>query len=62
MLGSPDQNGVTERRNQILMNMTRNMFTNSKLSCSVWNEALKTITYILNQVPTKVVPKPLLNY
>ena len=37
--------------------MVRSMRSNSKLPESFWTEALKTTVYILNQVPTKVVPK-----
>ena len=57
MLGSLDQNGVVERRNQTLMDMVCSMFSSSKLPKSLWTEALKMVVYILNQVPTKVVPK-----
>ena len=37
--------------------MIRSMLSNSKLPRSLWNEALKTVVYILNRVPTKAVPK-----
>ncbi|KAL4340139.1 hypothetical protein GQ457_08G024220 [Hibiscus cannabinus] len=57
MPGSPDQNGVAERRNRTLMDMVRSMLSGSKLPKSLWVEALKTAVYILNQVPTKAVPK-----
>ncbi|RVW82846.1 Retrovirus-related Pol polyprotein from transposon TNT 1-94 [Vitis vinifera] len=57
MPGSLYQNGVAERRNRTLMDMVRSMRSNSKLPESLWIEALKTIVYILNRVPTKVVPK-----
>ena len=57
MPGSPDQNGVAERRNLTLMDMVRSMRSNSKLPEFLWTEALKTAAYILNRVPTKAVPK-----
>ena len=57
MPGSPDQNGVVERRNRTLMDMVRSMLSNSNLPTSLWTEALKTAAYILNRVPTKAVPK-----
>jgi len=57
MPGSPDQNGVSERRNRTLMDMVRSMRSNSKLPKSLWTEALKTEVYILNRVPTKAVPR-----
>ena len=33
------------------------MISNSSLPLSLWSEALKTILYVLNRVPIKVVPK-----
>ncbi|RVW74643.1 Retrovirus-related Pol polyprotein from transposon TNT 1-94 [Vitis vinifera] len=57
MPGSLDRNGVAKRRNRTLMDMVRSMRSNSKLPKSLWTKALKTAVYILNQVPTKVVPK-----
>jgi hypothetical protein len=57
MPGSPDQNGVAERRNRTLLDMVRSMLSSSNLPKSLWIEALKTTMYILNRVPTKAVPK-----
>ncbi|KAL5858701.1 hypothetical protein ACOSQ3_006159 [Xanthoceras sorbifolium] len=57
MPGSPDQNGVAERRNRTLLDMVRSMLSSSNLPKSLWTEALKTAVYILNRVPTKAVPK-----
>ena len=57
MPGSPDQNGVAKRRNRTLLDMVRSMLSSSKLPKFLRNEALKTTVYILNQVPTKAVPK-----
>jgi transposase InsO family protein len=57
MPGSPDQNGVAERRNRTLLDMVRSMLSSSNLPKSLWTEALKTTVYILNRVPTKAVPK-----
>ena len=57
MSGTPQQNGVAERRNRTLMDMVRSMISNSKLPLSLWSEALKTAVYLLNWVPSKIVPK-----
>ena len=58
MPGTPEQNGVAERRNRTLMDMVRSMLSsNPKLPKSLWTEALKTSVYILNRVPTKAVSK-----
>ena len=37
--------------------MMRCMLVNSSIPELLWGEALKTATYILNQVPSKFVPK-----
>ncbi|KAL0423426.1 UNVERIFIED_CONTAM: hypothetical protein Sradi_0877400 [Sesamum radiatum] len=55
MSGSPDQNGVIERRNRILLDMVRSMIASSKLPKFLWIEALKMTVYILNRVPTMAV-------
>ena len=57
MPGFPPQNGVAERRNRTLKDIVRSMRSNSKLPESLWTKALKMAVYILNQVPTKIVPK-----
>ncbi|RYE20620.1 MAG: hypothetical protein EOP45_10745 [Sphingobacteriaceae bacterium] len=57
MPGTPDQNGVSERRNRTLMDMVRSMRSKTKLPQFLWTEALKTAVYILNRVPTKAVLK-----
>ena len=53
----PQQNGVAERRNRTLMDMVRSMLSYSNVSINLWSEVLKTAVYILNRVPSKVVPK-----
>ncbi|RVW62328.1 Retrovirus-related Pol polyprotein from transposon TNT 1-94 [Vitis vinifera] len=57
MPGTPQQNGVAERRNCTLLDMVRCMLSNFSLPEFLWGEALRTATYILNQVPSKSVPK-----
>ena len=39
------------------MDMVRSMISYSILPISLWMEALKTVTHILNRVPSKSVPK-----
>ena len=56
MSGTPQQNGVAERRNRTLMEMVRSMMSYSSIPISLWGEALKTAMYILNRVPSKAVP------
>ena len=49
--------GLRRRRNHTLLYMVRCMLVNSSLPEFLWGEALKTAAYILNQVPSKYVPK-----
>jgi hypothetical protein len=39
------------------MDMVRDMISNSSLPVNLWMEAQKTVVHILNQVPSKSVPK-----
>uniref|UniRef100_A0A2P2MWM4 Retrovirus-related Pol polyprotein from transposon TNT 1-94 n=1 Tax=Rhizophora mucronata TaxID=61149 RepID=A0A2P2MWM4_RHIMU len=55
--GTPQQNGVAERRNRTLMDMVRSMLSNSTVPLSLWMHALRTAAYLLNRVPSKAVPK-----
>ncbi|OMO59932.1 reverse transcriptase [Corchorus capsularis] len=57
MPGTPQQNGVAERRNRTLMEMVRSMLSYSNVPLSLWMHALKTAVYLLNRVPSKAVPK-----
>ena len=59
MPGTPEQNGVAERRNRTLMDMVRSMMSRTKLPQYLWGEALQIAMYILNRVPSKSVPKTL---
>jgi hypothetical protein len=49
----PQQNGISERRNRTLMDMTRSMMAYADLPIHFWGEALSTAAYILNRVKTK---------
>ena len=57
MSGTPQQNGVSERRNRTLMDMVRSMLSNSSLPISLWKYALKIVMYLLNWVPSKATQK-----
>nr|GFB86663.1 retrovirus-related Pol polyprotein from transposon TNT 1-94 [Tanacetum cinerariifolium] len=54
---TPQQNGVSERRNRTLLDMVRSMFNLTTLPLSFWDYALKSAVRILNMVPTKKVDK-----
>jgi transposase InsO family protein len=53
--GTPQQNGVAERRNRTLLEMVRSMMAQANLPITYWGDALLTATYVLNRVPTKSV-------
>ena len=50
--GTPQQNGVVERRNRTMLDMVRSMISYSSLPLSFWGYALQTAVYILNVVPS----------
>lgn len=50
---TPQQNGVSERKNRTLVEMARCQLIQSKLSPSFWAEAVSTANYIRNRCPSK---------
>ena len=52
---TPQQNGVSERRNRTLLEMVRSMMAQANLPVSYWGDALLTAAYVLNLVPSKSV-------
>nr|KAJ0200496.1 hypothetical protein LSAT_V11C600308410 [Lactuca sativa] len=50
---TPQQNGVTERKNRTLKEMVNSMLSYSGLSEGFWGEAMLTACYILNRTPNK---------
>ncbi|KAK8660208.1 hypothetical protein V6N13_051142 [Hibiscus sabdariffa] len=50
-------NGVSERRNQTLLDMFRSMMSHTDLPTSLWGYALETIAFTLNRVASKLVQK-----
>ena len=55
--GTPQQNGVAERRNRTLLEMVRSMMSYSTLPISFWGYTLNATIHLLNLVPSKSVPK-----
>ncbi|KAK8597195.1 hypothetical protein V6N12_065671 [Hibiscus sabdariffa] len=55
--GTPQWNGVSERRNRTLLDMVRSMMSHSDLPISFWGHALKATAFTLNRVPSKSVQK-----
>ena len=59
MPDTPQHNGIVEMRNHTLLDMEQCMLVNSSLLEFLWGGALKIAAYILNQVPSKYIPKTL---
>ena len=49
---SPQQNGVSERMNRILVESARSMIAHAGLSNIFWAEAMSAAAYVRNRVPT----------
>ena len=52
---TPQQNGVSERRNRFIMEMTRCMLHEKNLPKRFWGEAANTAVYLQNRFLTKAV-------
>ena len=53
--GTPQRNGVSERRNHTLLDMLRSMMSLTYLPPSFLGYALETATFMLNRAPSKSV-------
>jgi hypothetical protein len=52
---TPQQNGVSERKNQTVMEMAKSMLFEKGMPKEFWPEAVNTAVYLLNRCPTKAV-------
>ena len=52
---TPQQNGVVERRNRTLMEMTRSILKAMSVPNYMWGEAVRNATYLINRVPTRAL-------
>jgi hypothetical protein len=52
---SLEQNGVAERKNRHIVEITRAMLNGKKLPNYFWAEAVATIIYIMNRTPITIV-------
>ncbi|KAL0553407.1 hypothetical protein IC582_007302 [Cucumis melo] len=52
---TPQQNGVSERRNRYILEMTRCMLHEKSLPKKFWAEAANTTIFLQNRLPTKAV-------
>lgn len=51
---TPEQNGVAERLNRTLVEMSRSMLLNAKLSKRYWAKSVSTAVYLRNRCPSKL--------
>ena len=54
---TPQQNGVSERKNRSIMEMARCMLHEKELPKKFWAEAANTAVFLLNRLPTKALNK-----
>jgi len=52
---TPQQNGISERKNRVLVELARSMLTHMSVPKSFWAEAVSTAAYILNRIPSKSI-------
>ena len=52
---TPQQNGVAERKNRTLLEITRAIMLESHVPTTHWPDAISTATYLTNRLPTKAL-------
>ncbi|KAG8472464.1 hypothetical protein CXB51_034185 [Gossypium anomalum] len=52
---TPQQNGVSERKNRSLLDMARCLLFEKKLPKNLWAEVVNTAVYLQNRLPTKAL-------
>ena len=64
-VNTPQQNGIAERKNRHLLDMTREILFHKHVPKAYWGEAVLTSAYLINRLPTNVLqfksPLELLN-
>ncbi|KAK8926482.1 hypothetical protein KSP39_PZI018387 [Platanthera zijinensis] len=53
--GTPEHNGVAERRNRTIVEMARCMLSSANLPKQFWGEAVNTAVHILNRAPCRAL-------
>jgi Integrase core domain/GAG-pre-integrase domain len=52
---TPEQNGVTERKNRHLLEVIRSMMMSMNVPKYLWGQAVLTATYLINRMPSRVL-------
>jgi len=53
---TPQQNGVAERLNRVLVEMARTMMRHEDVDQELWADAIKTVVYTKNRVTSRALP------
>ena len=53
--GTPQRNGVSERRNRTLLDMVQSIISLTNLPISFWGYAIETTAFTLNRAPSKSI-------
>lgn len=54
-VGTPQQNGIPERKNRHLLNVTRSIMFSMHVPKIYWSHAVATASYLINRVPSQVL-------
>ena len=54
-VGTPQQNGIAERKNRDLLEKTRAMMFYANVPKRFWSQAVLTATYIINRLPSRIL-------
>ena len=50
---SPELNGLSERKNRVIIEKTRSLLIESGLASNKWSLAIRVVEYLMNRTPTK---------
>jgi transposase InsO family protein len=54
-VNTPEQNGVVERKNRHILEVTRCLLFSMNVPRYLWGEATKTVVYLINKIPLRAV-------
>ena len=54
-VGTPQQNGVAERKNRDLLEKTRSLMLHMNIPKKFWSQGVLTATYLINRLPSRIL-------